>query len=288
MIRIDNNLRSSHCPLCGAASIYKVGLINYFSPVYYSTKQVLMLSAPELWKCRICDSGFVQNAVPEKESVSLYRQGEATKRWSDSLTFEQSKTRVAVKTLEKLFKKDTRILDVGCNAGELLDFAKERGCKTFGVEYSLSSLALLKEKGHTAYSSMREVEGLFDLITAFDLVEHLYSLSEFLDICFDKLSTEGHLVFLSGDIRCFCARFTGANWWYVRYPEHITFPSKKFFELHSKFEVIEWISTYASPSYQQPLRRAFKSIAKSLLTGNYAGLPSLGSDHILSVLKRKR
>ena len=285
MLQINNNLRYNHCPLCGGTTIHKLGNINYSSPVYYSTEQVLMRFIPELWKCKICNSGFVQNAVPEVESISLYSSGEAAKRWSDNLTFEQSKTRVVVETLERFLNRDIRLLDVGCNTGELLDFAKTRGCKTFGIEYSQLSLDLLKQKGHIAYSKVSEIDSSFEIITAFDLVEHLYDVPGFLNICFERLSPDGCLVFLTGDISCFSARLTGSNWWYVRYPEHITFPSRKYFELHPKFQVVDWIPTYAAPYYEQPMLGAVKSTAKALLAGNYSALPSLRPDHALIVLK---
>jgi hypothetical protein len=79
MIKIDNNLRYDHCPLCGSGAIQKIGYINYFSPIYYSTEIVSMLSLPELWKCKICESAFVQNAVPEARSIAFYKQGNLIK-----------------------------------------------------------------------------------------------------------------------------------------------------------------------------------------------------------------
>jgi len=286
MIQIDNNLRYDHCPLCGSVVIQKIGCINYYSPTYYSTEIVSMLSLSELWECRVCDSFFVQNAVPEARSIAFYKQGKSNIKYAP-VNCEEPKTRVVSQTLEKLLKKNMRFLDVGCNTGELLDFARNRGCKTFGVEYSLDSLILLKEKGHVAYSNMKEVNGLFDIITAFDLIEHLYNLPSFLDTCFDILSPDGCLVFLTGDISCLWARLTKANWWYVRYPEHITFPSRKYFELHPKFQVVDWIPTYADRSYDRQKNRVVMSIAKRLLSRNYSGLPSLGPDHALIVIRHR-
>jgi SAM-dependent methyltransferase len=287
MRQIKNNLWYNHCPLCMSSAIRKVGQINYFSPVFYSTEEVSMLLEPELWKCGTCNSGFVQNAVPESESVSLYKQGDAEKRWS-IMPFEQFRTRVVIEALERFLRRDTRILDVGCGSGDLLDFARNKGCKTFGVEYSLASRALVENKGHTAFSNIKEADGFFEVITAFDLIEHLYNLPEFLNACLDKLSSNGYLVFLTGDISCFWAQLTGSRWWYMRYPEHIICPSRRYFELHPKLEVVDWILTYPSPSYQQPILSAIKSIGKALLLRDYSGLPSLSSDHTLVILKQKR
>jgi SAM-dependent methyltransferase len=283
---IRNNLWHSHCPLCEARAIHKIGNINYFSPVHYSTEKVSMLLEPELWKCGICNSAFVQNAVPEEASVSLYKQGNTEKRWS-IMPFEQFRTKVVLQVLEPFFRKDARVLDIGCGAGDLLDFARNKGCHTFGVEYSLAGLDLVEKKGHIAFSDIREGDGFFEVITAFDLVEHLYNLPQFLELCLEKLSPNGCLVFLTGDISCLWAQFTGSRWWYVRYPEHIVFPSKKYFELHPKLQVLDWIPTYASPGYQQPILSAVKSIAKALRGGDYSGLPSLGPDHTVVILKRK-
>lgn len=285
-MQIQNNLRSEKCPLCGSVVIQKIGNIQLFSPTYYSTEIVSMVSLPELWKCCTCDSAFVQNAVPEETSVALYTQGKSNQKYA-KINTEQPKTQVVSQTLDMLFQKDLRILDVGCNTGELLDFGKNKGCKTFGVEYSQDSLILLKKKGHVAYSNIKEIEGLFDIITAFDLIEHLYNLNDFLDTCFNVLSPGGCLIFLTGDISCFWAKLTRANWWYVRYPEHITFPSKKYFELHPKFQIVDWIPTYADRVYDRPKFRVLMSIAKRLLLGDYSGLPALSSDHALIILKRR-
>jgi SAM-dependent methyltransferase len=286
MIKIDNNLRNDSCPLCEASLLHNLGNINYPSPVSYSTTAVSLLATPELWQCRICNSAFVQNAVPEIESIALYTQGKSEQRYG-AVNSEQPKTKVVAETLGKLLKKDMRFLDVGCNTGELLDFAKNKGCKTFGVEYSKDSLNILRRKGHIAYSTMSEVDESFDIITAFDLIEHLYNLPQFLDICVDLLSPAGYLVLLTGDIGCFSARLTRANWWYVRYPEHIVFPSRKYFELHPKFQIQDWISTYADRFYEQPLLRAVKNIAQALLAGDYSGLPSIGPDHALILITRR-
>jgi SAM-dependent methyltransferase len=287
MRQIKNNLWYNHCPLCRSSAIRQIGKINYFSPVLYSTEEVSMLLETELWKCRICNSGFVENAVPEAESISLYKQGDAEKRWS-IMPFEQFRTRVVIEAFEHYLRKDISILDVGCGSGDLLDFARNKGCKTFGVEYSLASRDLVEKKGHIAFSNIKETEGLFDVITAFDLIEHLYNLPEFLKMCLDRLSSSGYLIFLTGDICCFWAQLTGSDWWYMRYPEHIIFPSKRYFELHPQLEVVDWIVTYAAPSYKKGGFSAIKSIGKALLRRDYSGLPSLSPDHTLVILKQKR
>ena len=286
MMQVNNNLWHDNCPVCNSPTISKVGVIRYSSPLYYSSQKIGIVLSPELWRCQTCKSRFVQNAIREDESATLYQQGEAGKRWSFESRFEISKTEVVVSTIESFSSPGSFILDIGCNTGEILDFAKDKGCKTFGVEYSESSLSILRNKGHRVYSRIEEVKEEFDLVIACDLIEHLYDVPKFLDICFRILKTNAHLIVLTGNIDSAWSKLLGSDWWYVQYPEHIVFPSKNYFNSHQGFHVVDWIPTYASPHYQQPLIPTLKNIARSVFKGTYSGLPSMIADHSLIVLKR--
>ncbi|MEN9579719.1 MAG: hypothetical protein RJA70_2728, partial [Pseudomonadota bacterium] len=64
--------------------------------------------------------------------------------------------------MSAVFKDEVRLLDVGCNTGELLDFARELGCETSGLEYADDSREVVRSKGHTPYQSLDEVPGQFE------------------------------------------------------------------------------------------------------------------------------
>ncbi len=285
MLKIDNNLVNKNCPLCNSTKIYKAGDVDYSVPTYFSSQEILVGLKPELWKCSNCYSGFIQKSIPEQLATSLYMNGSSNERWSNS-KFEDSKCQEIVDVLSKLFYKDAKVLDVGCNTGELLDFAKAKGCKTFGIEYSLDSIALLKQKEHTVLSSLSENDNYYDVIAAFDLVEHLYNLPEFIKNCYSQLAKNGYLIILTGNIQSVSSVLTNSNWWYVRFPEHIVFPSRRYFKLYSKFEIQSWIYTYASRNYKHSLSSTLKQIIRNLLAKKYDGLPSIGSDHVLIVLRK--
>ena len=286
MKQLRNNLRFTNCPLCQNSEIFKVGNINYFQPFYHSTELISFLLTPELWRCRKCQSGFAQNIVPEPESILLYQQGKSAERYATGYS-DEPKTKVLTQTLANLLNQGTKILDVGCNTGDILDFAKNRGCKTFGVEYSLDSLEILKKNGHIVYTKLQEINESFDVITAFDLVEHLYNLPDFLETCLNLLTPNGSLIVLTGNINCIWAKITKSNWWYLRYYEHITFPSKKYFENHSKLKLISCISTYADKAYDRPKYLVALSTLKRVLLRDYSGLPALTPDHLLFILKHQ-
>ncbi len=76
------------------------------------------------------------------------------------------------------------------------------------------------------------------------------------------------------------------RWWYLKYPEHIVFPSKAYFRDWSGWSVARWIRTYASVGYRQPTVRALVGFLKAFARRRYTGLPSVGPDHVLVVLQR--
>jgi 2-polyprenyl-3-methyl-5-hydroxy-6-metoxy-1,4-benzoquinol methylase len=284
---IENNFRHSFCPLCQSDLINFQGTVKYDTPTYYSTIKIRLSNIPELWKCERCKSSFIQNIITEQDAIRLYSHGSSEERWT-SLPFEQIKTNAIISKLKPHLEKGVKVLDIGCGSGSLLDFAKARGCQTYGVEYSISSLTNILENGHIGFSSLSKVDTIFDIITAFDVIEHLYDFSSFLNICKTKIASGGCLIFLTGDISCNSARVSKSDWWYVSYPEHILFPSKTYFINYSGLEVVDWVSTYHS-KYDQDrstLKALKKFVKENLLMKTFNGSPSPDPDHALIILRR--
>jgi SAM-dependent methyltransferase len=285
-VKVDNSFRWSSCPLCHSSSVRKIDRADYGGNINFSSQEIDLSNHPEIWACDQCSSGFVQDIIPEATTVALYSMSRAGERWS-SVPFEQLKTPEVVRAMSLVFKDKGRVLDVGCNTGELLDFARKFGCATSGLEYSDVSREVITNKGHKAYKSFDEISDEFEVITAFDLIEHLYDVPAFLNHCHSKLVTGGKLILLTGDIQSVSARAAGAHWWYAQYPEHIVFPSRRFFDGLQNFTLGEWLPTYASEGYNYPGYRIVLSLLKRIMTmKKYTGLPSRSPDHALIVLTK--
>ena len=284
---LDNCQRHGTCPLCRSMRIREMGAIKYDGPTLFSTIEVQFKRPAELWQCLSCKSWFVQNIVPEGSAARCYATGSSDSRWATQ-TFEQEKTVEMVSRISFLLKDGMRVLDVGASGGGFLDFAKANGAITAAVEPSSSCRGVLRQKGHGHYSILEEVpEDRFDLIVAFDLVEHLYDLDGFMVRCAALLSPGGKLVILTGDIGSLGARLSRARWWYVRFPEHIVFPSYQFIRGQRAFQILSWDRTYASRQFCSSVGEAIQALIRGLCAGDYRGLPAPGPDHALMVLRKR-
>ena len=281
---VDNNLRFNTCPLCKSLEISKVDSFSYAQPTYFSSTEIVLSNQPELWKCKFCDSSFVQNIIPEEMAKSLYCQGDSDQRWK-SEAFSDSKSMPLIKILQSIFQKNLKVLDIGCNTGELLDLAKLQGCQTFGIEYSESSHRVLKEKGHIILADIRNINHKFDIITSFDVIEHIYDVPDFLNTCYEQLVTGGHLILFTGNTMCLTAKLLKEKWWYIRLPEHIVFPSVSYFKIHNRFRLVKAFKTCHSNYFKSNLR-LFRLCITKILKNDYYGIPTIQDDHILIILKK--
>ena len=289
---INNLLTLDHCPLCDSANIKIIGLIKYPVPVAFSDLQVVVSKQPEYWHCRGCGSYFTQNVVSEGKAKEIYSKNTSNK-WN-YVEFEKDKTADLIGLIRGFIKTGDSVLDVGCNDGNFLNFVKKIGAKTFGVEFSQIGRGVCEKNGHQVWGAITDIpDGLkFDLIFAFDLVEHLYGVEYFFDSYRRFLKDNGRLVILTGNPNCLSARLARCRWWYINNPEHVIFPSRKFFSEFKGFDVVDYHKVFNSRGYYlisvynflKPYN-ILKIIAKLILR-RYDGTPLLGKDHALVILKK--
>lgn len=123
-------------------------------------------------------------------------------------------------------KKQGRILDVGCAYGYFLELAKEKGFEVFGIDPSDYAVKHAKRKfGKRVQKSFLEVadfpSNYFDVITMFDVFEHLADPKKDLEKVYKMLKKNGILVMATGDTSSFWACFSGRKWTFYNPPQHI-------------------------------------------------------------------
>jgi len=255
--------------------------------MHYSSAEIELKYDRELWICNKCKSGYIQHIIDKDTSERLYKQYESSKRWHQGAAFKESKTNNVLNIVNRLFTDAKSVLDIGCNTGELLDHAKLCGCKTYGMEYSRTAADICISKGHSLIAESQIAGMKFDIITAFDVVEHVCDIGNFVDLCHSALASKGKLILLTGNINSLPAKLCKQKWWYVSPAEHIIFPSREFFSQLAKWNLSKWVRCYNSKSFIPGSWTRIKYTVAGLMRNYYSAYYSFVPDHALIVLEKK-
>ena len=286
-IEVVNSGFHNTCTFCRSERIFALGKITYPEPTLFADTPINLINQPELWECGDCLSRFVQHPVPEKEGTIFYSV-KTSQRWTSPLPFTQRRTDSLVKLVNKHIRPGHHVLDIGCSTGAFLSFVKEKGCMTYGIESSAAARAEASAAGHDCRASMDDFDKgvLFDAVFCFDVIEHVYSVKDFLDRFTSVLKPGGILFILTGDVRCWLSRKLGSRWWYVLYPEHISFPSYEFLNSLKQFSIIDTCRTFAFRHQEGHISRKIKDIVVKGIQKKYIGYASPFPDHLTVVLRK--
>jgi 2-polyprenyl-3-methyl-5-hydroxy-6-metoxy-1,4-benzoquinol methylase len=249
----------------------------------FSTVDIFLKNKPYMARCKRCESAFIQNAIRQADAEHLYTIGDGTKRWT-GVDFKRDKTTEVVNLTREFLHEGVMLCDIGCNTGEFLNFAKSLGARTHGIELSEESVKACQRNGHEVKSDLRDFDQQFDVITAFDLIEHLYQPVDFIQAVASKLKKGGLFLVLTGNINSLPASRFKEAWWYANYPEHVVFPSKRFYAGLEVLELHRYEKTFASRD-QKKEGKQIKNIPL-IFKKDGNGRPSYFTDHHVVVLKK--
>lgn len=137
------------------------------------------------------------------------------------------------------------IFDVGAATGYFLDLAKQAGWQTSGIEISGYAVKIARAKGHQIFlGNLEDLESKekYDVITMWDVLEHLSDPVNYLRLINNILNQDGALVINTIDSGSLWARLWGSNWHAILPPEHLFYYSAKSLKIlleQSGFKIIE-------------------------------------------------
>jgi len=166
-------------------------------PVCKSTKstQIFDKSGGTYVKCNNCTMIFLDPIFKDDELEKYYKhldRGQAVIVQNEAEFFDEIYTKGL--NIISQSAKQGKILDIGCSSGFFLDIAKRSGWQTYGIELGKVEAELCRKKGHTLYTKKLEVLNLetkFDVITLWDVFEHLPNGKEQLKIFKNHLTDDG-------------------------------------------------------------------------------------------------
>lgn len=194
-------------------------------------------------RCRKCgliysnprdSSGLIEDSYSQVRDDQYMRFSEAR-----FITF-----RKALKHAEEL-KSGKSLLDVGCYTGVFMKAAVLKGWHAVGIEPSHWACETrtnehnLKIINASIYNA-HEIKDKFDLITLWDVIEHLTDPKSVLKICRDKLLDDGIIAISTMRCQGLFYRLCGRRWpWFMRMHLYY-FSAKTITEMlkHAGFKVI--------------------------------------------------
>jgi len=182
-------------------------------------------------KCANCDLAFV-DPQPDEEEIKRFYSRHQTCYLGSYPKKEKSKLRDAnreVKRIRRLLKnaRGISILDIGCSCGFLLKAATDAGWDAYGVDISEMETEYAQRKYQVKAITANFPAKLpfknssFEVITMFDLLEHLTDPLKGLQECHRLLKDSGILVIGTPDFGHRRARIEQEKWGHLKPPEHL-------------------------------------------------------------------
>lgn len=139
---------------------------------------------------------------------------------------------VTIKRYEELleqfepYRKNNKILDVGCGDGHFLAVAKTKGWEVYGTEYTDEAVTVCLKKGitiHKGHIQEFTLAANFDVITSFEVLEHINDGIEHVAKISSLIRSGGLLYFTTPNFNALSRRVLGGKWKIIEYPEHLCY-----------------------------------------------------------------
>lgn len=187
------------CQICGSKEndiIYsgkiKQGLVNGYTEKDY-----------DVFQCRDCNTIW-NYGYKDYDFADFYESDEYRSRIENDTSIDAYCEKYDKDVLDKLTMTGTDIFrnkivaDIGCAGGSFLDFIGGVSKETIAIEPSRIYREGLKKKGHKVFAYASEAFDIYknkiDVITSFDVIEHVEDPAKFLKDTYDLCADGGRVI----------------------------------------------------------------------------------------------
>lgn len=211
-----------------------------------------------LMECKNCGLVFVSpfptkaevKAIYTEETFQKFDPTDETKAGYTNYLAEKDLKREFFKEkilFIKKFKKKGKLLDIGCGIGTFLEETKRVGFDVVGIDVMDFAVNYCRQQNLNVFKGTLENNRLpdasFDIITAFELLEHLWEPKAFLVEAKRLLRPNGILMVSVPNRKDIAARLMGRYWYGYRQYQHLFFFEKKTLKNYLErddFVILEW------------------------------------------------
>lgn len=174
-------------------------------------------------QCNECKFVFAKNIPTEEELIKHY-EGYGRNDYLSPITIKRYHE--ILDSFEP-FRKTGNLIDVGCGIGYFAEAAIERGWNVYGTEYTDEAIEICKKKGIKMEQGKLDQslypEAHFDVITSFEVLEHINNPQEEMANFYKLLRRGGALYLTTPNFNSLSRQLSGPEWIVVSYPEHLCY-----------------------------------------------------------------
>lgn len=213
-----------HCQLCGSSERtlkFQDGPFRVVTCSQCGLTYVTPRLQGEALKA-VYDEGYWKSTNPKQRGYADYA--------SESALYLKTFRR-RMRLVSRWLPANGRVLDVGCAAGYFLRIAKEHGHDVHGVELSQAIAveavkALGQDRVHIgtlddAVAAMDHKPASFDLVTMWDVVEHIPEPQPVLRRVRELIKPGGRFLLETQNVASRWARLLGPRWHHYKHDEHL-------------------------------------------------------------------
>jgi 2-polyprenyl-3-methyl-5-hydroxy-6-metoxy-1,4-benzoquinol methylase len=223
-LQLKHNLEFVPCNLCGSSDTKELhaerdGIAAFDATDLFACTSSAYGHCGPIVRCVSC--GLVrQNPQPQSTDLVQAYQEVTDERYEEEASGRVATFSRALRDIER-HERGGRLLDVGCHTGIFLEVARRSGWSTFGVEPSRWSADRARARGldvtHGTLEEATFAEGSFDVISMWDVIEHLGDPLEELRRVHKLLRPNGLLALSTMNVDSWFPRLLGRRWpWYMQ------------------------------------------------------------------------